>query len=594
MSPQGRPPWEEVSTVVGLLVMGVLTVTLGLIQGRPWVAAGFGVLCFGSARHGADNAQAAPTPGRRLDPTRSISRSFGPLCVGCLLGRGYDGRVAIAVAAQTGFEDLVERRLGKLAEEEVVARIWDRDHTVWREEPDEIADRLGWLDAPRRARAELEDLRAFAREAASEGLTHAVILGMGGSSLAPEVFAQVFGSAPGMLEVSVLDTTHPDAIAAFEASQPMDRTLFVVSSKSGTTVETLSHMAYFWDRLGDGSHFVAVTDPGTPLEAAASELGFRRVFTAPEDVGGRYSALTTFGLLPAALLGVDLEAVLDEAERAADACRAAPGDGGNPGAFLGAMWAEAAAAGRDKLTLTASAGLAPVGAWVEQLVAESTGKDGIGILPVDGERPGSGGDDRMFLGIGEQPAVEPWAALSVPRPESLGGAFFVLELATAVAGHIMGIQPFDQPDVQSAKDRTAEVLAGGVPEQPEGDLDALLGQVRHRDYVAIQAFVPPSDETWAELQAARARIGDGLGVATTLGYGPRYLHSTGQLHKGGPDTGVFVQVFQEPKEDSEIPGEGFTFGRLIAAQAAGDLAALRDRGRRVSRVSRDALVAWGS
>jgi transaldolase/glucose-6-phosphate isomerase len=502
--------------------------------------------------------------------------------------------VAIEVAARAGFEDLVVRRLGKLADDDVVARIWDRDHTVWREQPDEIADRLGWLDAPRRARAEVGDLRSFAREAGSDGLTHAVVLGMGGSSLAPEVFARVFGSAPGMFEVSVLDTTHPDAIAAFEASQPMDRTLFVVSSKSGTTIETRSHMAYFWDRVGDGSHFVAVTDPGTPLDAAATELGFRRVFSAPPDVGGRYSALTTFGLLPAALLGVDLDALLDEAEGAQEACRTAPADGGNPGAFLGAMWAEAAAAGRDKLTLTGSADLAPVGAWVEQLVAESTGKDGTGILPVDGEPPGPEGDDRLHLGIGRTPAAEPRAALLEDRPESLGGAFFVLEFATAVAGHVLGIQPFDQPDVQSAKDRTAEVLRGGTPDEAEGDLEALLGSVRHRDYVAIQAFVPPSDETWAELQAARARIGDRLGVATTLGYGPRYLHSTGQLHKGGPDTGVFVQVFEEPKEDREIPGEAFTFGRLIAAQAAGDLAALRDRGRRVARVSRDALVAWGS
>ncbi|MGH2723377.1 MAG: glucose-6-phosphate isomerase [Actinomycetota bacterium] len=505
--------------------------------------------------------------------------------------------MTVEVAARAEFEGLIQQRLETLRDDDLIARIWERDHTVWREEPDEIADRLGWLEAPRRARAEVEGLRSFAGQAAADGLTHAVVLGMGGSSLAPEVFARVFGTAPGMLELSVLDTTHPDAIAAFESTVPLDRTLFVVSSKSGTTIETRSHLGYFWDRVGDGSRFVAVTDPGTPLESAALELGFRRVFTAPADVGGRYSALTAFGLLPAALLGVDLDALVDEAEWAAEACRAAPAEGRNPGAFLGAMWGEAVAAGRDKLTLTGPEGLAPAGAWVEQLVAESTGKDGTGILPVDDEPPGpaeSYGDDRVFLGIGERPATEPWAALSLDRAESLGGAFFVLEFATAVAGHILGIQPFDQPDVQSAKDRTAEVLAGEVPDEPDGDLDALLGSVRPGDYVAIQAFVPPSEEAWAELQAARARIRDRLGVATTLGYGPRYLHSTGQLHKGGPNTGVFVQVFEEPKEDREVPGEAFTFGRLIAAQAAGDLAALRGRGRRAARVSRDALVAWGT
>ncbi len=259
--------------------------------------------------------------------------------------------------------------------------------------------------------------------------------------------------------------------------------------------------------------------------------------------------------------------------------------------------ATAVSVGRDKLTIVASEDLAPVGAWIEQLVAESTGKDGAGILPVDAEPLGPQevyGDDRLFLGLGVTPPIEPWAQVALERPESLGGVFFVLEFATAVAGHLVGIHPFDQPDVQLAKDRTAEALEAEVPQETDGDLDALLESVRPGDYVAVQAFVPPGDERWTELQSARARLRDRLHVATTLGYGPRYLHSTGQLHKGGPNTGVFVQVLEEPNADVEVPGRPFTFGTLLAAQAAGDLSALRERGRRVARVPLDRLLAWGA
>jgi transaldolase / glucose-6-phosphate isomerase len=518
-------------------------------------------------------------------------------------------REARWVQADLGnLEPFVDIRLKRLAD--VVPQIWARDHTVWASDPTEIADRLGWLDAPRRARTLVADLPRFAQEVAERGFTHAILLGMGGSSLAPEVFRQSFGVELGMLDLRVLDSTHPDAIAEVERELPLDTTLFIVSSKSGTTIETRSHMEYFLDQAGDPSRFVAITDPGTPLEADALARGFLRVFGAPADVGGRYSALTEFGLVPAALVGADLEGLLEEAVAAVDACGPGVAAHDNPGAMLGAILGEAALAGRDKLTIEfwgTDDTVAGFGGWIEQLLAESTGKKDRGLLPVDGEPPGVPGwygSDRVFLGLeppnddgislmGETAHGDPWATLRLEDPPGLGAATFVLEFATAVAGHVLGINPFDQPDVQSAKDRTTEVLQSGqIPEEPEADLDELLGSVRPGDYVAFQAFVAPSPETWEQFQEARFRILERFHVATTLGYGPRYLHSTGQYHKGGPNTGVFIQVFDEPKEDRPIPGRDFTFGRLIAAQAAGDLAALRERGRRAGRVSRDALLSW--
>jgi transaldolase/glucose-6-phosphate isomerase len=491
----------------------------------------------------------------------------------------------------------VDDRLHRLADDDVIGRIWARDHTVWRDDPTEITDRLGWLTAPLASRPLIADLRVFAEEAAADGLTHVVLLGMGGSSLAPEVFRRTFGTAEGMLDLVVLDSTHPDAVARIERDLPVDRTLFVVSSKSGTTIETRSHLAHFHTLVGDGRRFVAVTDPGTTLEATANEMGFRRVFHAPPDVGGRYSALTVFGLLPAALIGADLDRLLASAADGAAACGGANPPGGNPGAALGAIVGEAAARGRDKLTLLFPGPVTALGTWTEQLVAESTGKEGNGVLPVDGEPAGSPevyGEDRLFLQLGDTMSPQPYARLPLGEPESLGAAMFVLEFATAVAGHVLGIHPFDQPDVQAAKDRTSELLRSdeGAPVEAPEDPGELLASVRPGDYVAIQAFVPPSEETWGRLQEARMRIRDRLHVATTLGYGPRYLHSTGQLHKGGPNTGVFLQLLEEPKEDVPVPGRPYTFGQLIAAQAEGDLAALRERGRRAARVTTEALVAW--
>ena len=503
--------------------------------------------------------------------------------------------IALEAALDDQLAEAVDRRLARIEDGSVVPRIWARDHTVWREQPTEIADRLGWLTAPHASRAMIPDLLAFAEEAAADGLTHAVLMGMGGSSLAPEVFRRAFGVASGALDLRVLDTTHPDAIAALEDEVPLDRTLFVASSKSGTTIETRSHLAYFRSIVDDPARFVAVTDPGTPLARLAETERFRRTFTAAADVGGRYSALTVFGLLPAALIGADVGSILREAADAAAACGGGHRASANPGAALGAVMGEAAILGRDKLALHAGRGFAPLGAWIEQLVAESTGKDGSGIVPVDLEPDGAAGPDRLGLALGDASPPEPWARLPLVGAASAGAAMFVLEFATAVAGYVLGVQPFDQPDVQSAKDRTAEALERGAAAPERGaDVDALLAELRPGDYLAIQAFVPPSEQSWKVLQDARGRLGARTGAATTLGYGPRYLHSTGQLHKGGPPEGVFLQVLSEPEQDRPVPGEEFTFGRLLRAQADGDLAAVRARGRPASRVTMETLRAWAA
>jgi glucose-6-phosphate isomerase len=489
-------------------------------------------------------------------------------------------------------DDRVRARLDALAAEDMIARIWTRDHTVWKDDPTEIADRLGWLEASQRPTGELAGIRAFARAVRDDGFTHVVLLGMGGSSLAPEVIAATNRSAA----LTVLDTTHPDAVIRVEQDAPLSDALFIVASKSGTTIETRSQMAYFFELVKDPAQFVAITDPGTALENAAMELGFRKVFGAPRDVGGRFSALTDFGLVPAALVGVDPDALFEPARRAAADCSPEVPIDNNPAAVIGAALGEAALTGRDKATLAFADPLSSLGAWMEQLLAESTGKEGKGILPVDGEPLGPPevyGEDRLFLTTPGVEARGPSIELPIRESRDLGWAFFVLEFATAVAGAVLGINPFDQPDVQSAKDRTAEVLTGGdIPKEPLGNVGEMLGSVQPGDHVAIQAFVDPGGQTAGRLPKARTRIRDRLRVATTLGFGPRYLHSTGQYHKGGPNTGVFLQVFEEPEEDRSVPGEDLTFGRLIAAQASGDLAALRERGRRAARVPVEELLAW--
>jgi hypothetical protein len=441
--------------------------------------------------------------------------------------------------------------------EEVVRRIWARDATLWT--GGDEARWLGWLDEPARMRAEHGPLDAFA-EAAADSFDATVLLGMGGSSLAPEVIRRVFGSEA----FHVLDTTHPAAIRALEREIDVQRTLFVAASKSGGTLETLSHLAYFWDAVGDPAHFAVVTDPGSGLERLAQERGFRGLFHGEPTIGGRYSALSPFGVVPAALMGVDLERLLGAAEGMAEACRSPRGPGAELGRRLGEAWRE----GRDKVCINPTPG--GFGLWAEQLLAESTGKQGKGLVPVPGE-PAQGPDRQE-------------ARVELTDPYDLGAEFFRWEFATAVAGAILGIHPFDQPNVQEAKDRTKAILDSGEEPsvEPEGDLDALLaGAEAGRDYVAIQAFVDPAREDELQPLVRRAL---GTGCVVTHGLGPRYLHSTGQLHKGGPDEIVAVQVVDDTGGEIPIPGQRFGFGKLIRAQAAGDFASLKERGRRVCRV----------
>src|SRR5690242_4071164 len=394
-----------------------------------------------------------------------------------------------------------------------------------------------------------------------------VLLGMGGSSLAPEVLRRAFGAA----QFHVLDTTHPKAIRRLADALDLSRTLFVVSSKSGSTLETRSHYDFFWERSKRGDRFVAVTDPGSALEKLVKERG-SRVFSGEPTIGGRYSALSMFGLLPAALMSVDLDRLLGEAETARSACRGADG---NPGLELGLELGRGWEAGRDKIVFPDANGF---GLWLEQLLAESTGKEGKGLVPAPGERPG--GPDRQPHDV------------EIADPYDLGGEFFRWEFATAVAGAILGINPFNQPNVQEAKDRTSQILSGpresdtGNPQ--EGSVDELVAQARGGDYVAIQAFVDPAEED--RLKALVARVRKETGCVVTFGLGPRYLHSTGQLHKGGAPIGCFLQVVDDivsgdnTAEELAIPGRPFGFGRLISAQAAGDYAALKERGRPVARV----------
>ncbi|MEA2503559.1 MAG: transaldolase / glucose-6-phosphate isomerase [Actinomycetota bacterium] len=499
----------------------------------------------------------------------------------------------------------VRRRLKEFDADDIVSRIWSHDHTVWKPDPTEIANRLGWLTLPADLRGRIPGLQAFARQVAADGFTRAVLLGMGGSSLAPEMFARTYGTAAGALELTVLDTTHPATIARVEASLDLDHTLFIVASKSGTTLETLSHFEHFYARTGGrGSSFIAITDPGTPLEELAGSKGFRRVFQNPPDLGGRYSALSLFGLVPAALIGADLEDLLFSAQEMADGCKAVPAFE-NPGAWLGATMGEAWLAGQDKLTFVLPASVESFGDWVEQLVAESTGKEGKGIVPVAGEDIGPPevyGEDRLFVSLGDYPGLAPLRAAGHPvvtlefgGPKTLGAEIFRFEFATAVAGHVMGINAFDQPNVEEAKQATRAILAslgeGGTLEEPDpGDAAGLLQGVAPGDYIAIQAYLDRTPETAAALQLDRLALRDRHRVATTVGFGPRFLHSTGQLHKGGPTSGVFLQVTDTGRDiDLPIPGKPYTFGTLMDAQALGDLQALRARRRRVARVTFEEL-----
>ncbi len=489
------------------------------------------------------------------------------------------------------YADAVSRRLEAAASERVVQRIWSRDGTLWAPEgTPEVSDRLGWLDIAERMREQVEDLEAFAAEVRDAGYTDAVLLGMGGSSLAPEVFRRSFEDADG-LTLHVLDSTHPAQVQLVLETVDLDKALMIVSSKSGGTIEPNSMFKAFHARQPDGAHYVAVTDPGSSLEKLAHQHSFRRVFAGDPDIGGRYSALSPFGIVPAVLAGIDIAAVLDSAIGAAEECRA---EHGNPGLTLGVILGELATQGRDKLTFVVDAPLDAYGIWAEQLVAESTGKQGKGILPIADEpvvAAGLYGDDRVFLHL-EHGGVRNAADLSAAGhpvitvhalgPEDLGRIFFLSEFAVAVAGWALGINPFDQPNVQEAKDNTNRVLSEGAPELEDGELSELACEPP--GYIAIMGYLPYSGETEAAIARLRAALIERHHVATTWGYGPRFLHSTGQFHKGGPKVGRFLQLIDEPPGDLEIPGEPYTFGMLIRAQADGDLQTLRAHGLPAVRV----------
>ena len=498
----------------------------------------------------------------------------------------------------------------------VVRRIWDGDHTVWKPDPTEISDRLGWLTCTDDMREQLPELQRFGGEVKAAGFRHVVLLGMGGSSLGPEVLRQTFGSVEGYPELIVLDSTLPGLVGEVTRRVDPGETMFLVSSKSGSTIEPNTLYAHFRARVVEavgmknaGGNFAAVTDPGTVLERLAREAGFRRAFLNPPEIGGRYSVLSYFGLVPAALTGLDLGLLLDRADKIRHECGPEFDPETNPGALLGLVMAAAQREGRDKLTVVASPGIASVGLWVEQMLAESLGKEGTGIIPVAGEPvmgPEAYGKDRLFVylrlagddnGAGDLACESLMTAghsvlqLDLADRYDLGGEFFRWEFATAVAGAVLGIHPFDQPDVQSAKDRTDAMLddyqARGElpPAEDVGSLGQVLEEGGAGDYLSVLVYARQTPEMDGTLTELRRLVMGKYRIATTVGYGPRYLHSTGQLHKGGPGSGLFLQLVGEHREDVNIPGYPFSFGVLSDAQSRGDFQALEELGRRCVRVN---------
>jgi transaldolase/glucose-6-phosphate isomerase len=502
------------------------------------------------------------------------------------------------------YQGRVDAALEEMRQQKILKRIRAGDHTVWKPDPGEITNRLGWLRTAEKMIAAIPELEAFADSARNDGSTHALLLGMGGSSLAPEVFRRTFGVKDGFLDLAVLDSTDPAAVLGCAERLDPGKTRFIVSTKSGGTVETFSFFKFFRGRA-EGDRFIAITDPGSKLAELAGQHGFFKTFLNDPDIGGRYSALSYFGLVPAALLGVDLKTLLERA-------LAAAGED-DPAARLGAVLGELARGGRDKATLIMSEPIASFGDWVEQLIAESTGKEGKGILPVVTETVGPPevyGNDRLFVYLrldGDethdaavlalQEAGHPVVRLRLEDPYDLGGQMFLWEMATVVAGARLGIQPFDQPNVEAAKVLAREMVAeykqkGALPPfeaeapRPQAILD-FLATAGDGAYVALQAFIRPTAETTTALRVLGGRLRDRTKLATTVGYGPRFLHSTGQLHKGDAGKGRFVQFIADSARDADIPDEAgspessMTFGVLEKAQAMGDRRALENGGRQV-------------
>lgn len=536
--------------------------------------------------------------------------------------------------------DLVLRRI---RDEKIISRIWKRDHTIWKDDPAEISNRLGWLDGPEVMKDAVPEITAYVEKLKADGFEKAVLLGMGGSSLAPEMFRAIFGVKEGFLDLAVLDSTDPGAVLDCERSLDINKTVFLVSSKSGGTVETLSFMKYFYQKavqaLGAeqaGAHFTAITDPGSGLEATATELDFRKIFINDPNIGGRYSALSYFGLVPAGIVGIDLSLLLERADWMVQNSRDLnfPDNDTNTPVILGAAFGELANRGLDKLTLIASPQIATFGAWVEQLVAESTGKDSKGVLPVEGEdvlAPAEYSRDRLFISIrlsddhtfNNQVAALKKAGFPVIELEledvyDIGAEIFRAEIATAVAGMVIGINPFDQPNVESAKvlarnmvnaymerGEMAELVptfeADGIKVYSDFEINSIpdalqkfislasfgKDDVLGRSYFSIQAYLNPSAELSTALHELRTNIQRKFKFAVTVGYGPRFLHSTGQLHKGDTGNGMFIQLTADMPEDAPIPDSplnkesSISFGFLKTAQARGDRQALLDAGRRV-------------
>ena len=527
-----------------------------------------------------------------------------------------DAALTVEAHIPASLAEAVAEKLAQAAQVGVAERLRAEDPTLWGPEgAPEIGDRLGWLTIAGRMLAHVDEVTAFARRVRDDGLRDVVLLGMGGSSLAPEVLRRCFGSANGHPRLHVLDSTDAATVGAVTRAIDPQRTLFLVSSKSGGTIEPLSLFAHFWPLAGRGENFAAITDPGSGLEELARTHGFREVFAGDPNIGGRYSALSAFGIVPAALIGVDVRSLLGRAGQAWQTATASqlPADAGLKGTaaiWLGAALSLLAGAGRDKLTFLISPSLPGLGLWLEQLVAESTGKCQTGILPVAEEPLGAAGDygaDRVFaylpdVAVPDQQLDELAPALAgaghpvltVPTagPADLGRVFLLWELAVAVAGWGLQINPFDQPNVQQAKDATKRVLeeyehSGRLPEPPDADgatVAALLGEASPPHYVALMGYTQPSPQLDDAIAALRAAIRARGGATTTFGYGPRFLHSTGQYHKGGPRTGRFLQLLHDAGEDIEIPGAGYTFDTLKNAQASGDLQTLRELGLPAERV----------
>jgi transaldolase/glucose-6-phosphate isomerase len=536
------------------------------------------------------------------------------------------------------YQGAVKTALDKMVDDQIMLRIWEHDYTVWEPKPDEITNRLGWLHIAQKTLDDADRLEAGAKAAYDAGYRQVLWLGMGGSSLAPDVFSRIFPAD--RMRLDVLDSTVPGVVLAEAARIDPAKTLFVVATKSGKTAETLSFFRYFYNQTaaavgadGAGDHFMAVTDAGTHLDDLASKYGFRETFRNDPNIGGRYSALSYFGMLAATLIGIDIKRYLNDAVEMMHTCQAPR----NPAATLGTIMGVLAGKGRDKVTLIASPPIAPFGDWVEQLIAESTGKSGKGILPVVGEPIGAPevyGDDRLFVYIKladdttHDAAVDALAAAGQPvvrytinDPYKLGGQTFLWEMAVAVAGYHLGIQPFNQPNVESAKVRAREMMdayrkEGTLPELDptltDGDItvygeasaDSAPGALRAfvdqgGAYIALQAYVEPAEATTAALRSLQAALRDATKLAVTVGYGPRFLHSTGQLHKGDAGNGLFVQFLADDPTDAPIPDEAgsdassITFGVLKEAQALGDRRALLDAGRRVIRFDLDGDVTGG-